>query len=84
MYTGTNVYRLVVDPSKRVLMDIDKSRVRLRQDAATTSVHTTVVEDQNFYSAAAPGDDPWHAADMFSWSPPQETVVELDHVAACA
>ena len=81
LYTGTNVYRLVVDPSKQVLMDTDKSRVRLRQDAVDTFVHTEVVEDQHLYSAAAPGDDPWHAADIFSWSTGHDTVVELDHVA---
>ncbi len=85
LYTGTNVYHLVVDPSMRLLMDRDRARPpRRNATPVDTYLHTEVVEEQNLYSPTAPGDDPWYGFNVFSFGAPLETVVELDHVAAGA
>ncbi len=81
LYTGTNVYHLVVDRSLRLRVRKDRSRVPKRNvDTATSYVHTVVAAEQNLYSVSAPGDDPWYGFNMFSFGLPQETIVELDHV----
>ena len=77
LYTGTNVYRLVVDPSQRLLMPNDRTAVpKPTVGAATSSMHTTVVEEQKLYSPSMPGDDPWFAQRLFSFGAPSTTVVE--------
>ncbi len=82
LYTGTNVYRLVVDPSQRLLMDVDKSKVpKAKIGAATSSMHTVVVEQQKLYSTSMPGSDPWFAQRLFSFGAPATTIVDVDHVA---
>ena len=82
LYTGTNVYRLVVDPAQRLLMDVDKSKVpKAKISAATSSMHTVVVEQQSLYSPSMPGDDPWFAKRLYSFRAPHTTIVNVDHVA---
>ena len=85
LYTGTNVYRLVVDKSKRLLMDVDKSKVPGKKTVtADTYLHTEVVDERNLYSPSAPGDDPWYGFNVFSFGAPHDAVVELENVAAGA
>ncbi len=82
LYTGTNVYRLVVDPSQRLLIQNDRTAVpRAKIAATTTSLHTVVVEEQKLYSTSVPGSDPWFAARLFSFGAPSTTIVDADHVA---
>ena len=81
LYTGTNVYHLVVDRSLRLRLRTDRARVpKHNVDTATSHVHTVVAAEQNLYSVSAPGDDPWYGFNMFSFGLPQETIIELDHV----
>lgn len=83
LYTGTNVYWLHVDRS--LVRRIGDSRARASSGTpVATHTATVVVDDDNRYSVAAPGADPWYDALLIAMVGPASSskVVDLPDVVA--
>lgn len=83
LYTATNVYRLVEDPSKALRMKEDHGKPTDNRPATAGSFSRTVERDRG-YSVVAANGDPWYDARIVANGRPNRATftIESDHPAA--
>lgn len=77
LYTGSNLYWLHVDRSLVLRIGDSRSRASSGTPVATHTA-TVVVDDDNRYSVAAPGADPWYDALLIAMVGPASTTKTVD------
>jgi peptidase C25-like protein len=68
-YTGTNVYRLSVDPAAALRATVDKTKVPTQAPSASYTA-TLSVENDAAWSFGSPNGDPWYESQMLAFTTP--------------
>jgi len=77
LYTKTNVYRLKVDSARALRVRLDRSELPFGAVPESVAPATVLFEEDNLYTFAAPGDDPWHDSTLLAMTGPAETSREF-------